>query len=199
MTPIATRRMTFILAMLAVASSLGPLWASTTPGSNEYEKQESEIPRLPVAPSPIPAGSPHDTFRCARFFTWKGRQFECDSFVRQDAEKLRTIVADVPQAVDELNEYQATRARLHNAAYIGSAGLLLTVVGLVLRPHLRDYPPIVQNSVTFLGLGTMTGSLIYGFGAMTANEQRIGSAVQFYNTAHPDTPIELHFSTGFTF
>jgi hypothetical protein len=205
MTPIATRRMTSVLVILevfAMLASPATLEAATTPGSTEYDKQESEIPTKPIAPPPIPSAAPKDTFRCTRYFMWKGKQFECDSFVRQDAEQLRPIMADVPQAVSELNDYQATRASLHNAAYIGTAGLFLAILGLVLHPRYSDTAPAGQNitrGLTFIGLGATTGALIYSLGTIQANEQRLGSAIHYYNSAHPETPIELQFSTGFAF
>src|SRR4051794_23207299 len=108
-----------------------PAWAAGGPVGPSYQKQEAEIPKLPSAPPPIPTGSPSDTFRCTRYFTWKGKRYECDSFVRQDAEKLRTIVGDTPQATAELDDYQATRASVHNTAYVATAGLVLFVAGLI--------------------------------------------------------------------
>jgi hypothetical protein len=167
-----------------------------------YRREESEIPLLPKAPAPIPGGSPSDTFRCTRFFTWKGKTHECDSFVRQDAEKLRSIVGDVPAAVNELNEYQATRARVQNAAYVGTAGLLLAVIGIILNGRYNDEAPAGQNiskGIAILGLGAAGGSFMYALGTIQTNEARLGSAIQHYNSARPETPVELQFSTGFAF
>jgi hypothetical protein len=192
--------MTPMVATLLLLAS--PAWAAGGPTGPTYETQEAAIPKLPKAPPPIAGGAPSDTFRCTRYFTWKGKKFECDSFVRQDAENLRTIVADVPEAVNELNDYQATRASIHNTAYIASAGILLSILGFVLHARFHDDKPVGQaitRGVSFAGLGAAAGSFIYALGTIQANEMRLGSAVQYYNNARPDTPIELHFSTGIAF
>jgi hypothetical protein len=193
-----TPMVAILLLLASPAHAAGPTGGTVSP----YQKQEAEIPQLPKAPAPIPGGSPSDTFRCTRYFTWQGKKFECDSFVRQDAENLRTIVANVPQAVTELDDYQATRSSLKNTAYIGSAGLVLFVAGLLLHGRFSDEAPAGQNisrGISILGLGAAGGSFIYALGQIQANELRLGSAVQYYNTAHPDTPVELQFSTGFAF
>src|SRR6185503_14385285 len=128
--------MTPMVAILLLLAS--PARAAGGPVGPSYQKQEAEIPQLPSAPPPIAGGSPSDTFRCTRYFTWKGKKYECDSFVRQDAEKLRTIVGDVPQAVNELNDYQATRMSVRNAAYVGTAGLVLLIAGVILHARYSD-------------------------------------------------------------
>jgi hypothetical protein len=195
MTPNARRT----LALLVVTALLmAPLAQAADPPPSRYKEQESQIPKRPSAPAPLPGGSPSDTFRCTRYFTWKGKTYECDSYVRQDAEKLRTIVADVPDAVAELDAYQATRVKLRTAAYLGTAGLIVTVIGLAAANRL-DNPVFARYLSLTAGLGLSAGSFVYAVGAIQANEAHLGSAVQFYNSARPQTPIELQFTTGFNF
>jgi hypothetical protein len=213
MTPVA------VVAILMQLMPASPALAAESPpsGPTEFKKEESQIPKSPTAPAPIPTSAPKDTFRCTRYFTWKGKTFECDSFVRPDAERLRNIVSDSPQAVNEINEYQATQARLHTMAYVASTGLIVTLLGLILHIHYgqtetigtpgapgsytqQKYPlgNTITQIMTYGGLGIAGGSLVYTLGTNQANEARLGSAIQYYNSAHPDTPIELQFSTGFS-
>jgi hypothetical protein len=195
MTPIAS---TLILALVAAAlAAPGAFAASDEP---LFRKEESQIPQQPNAPKPLVIGQPNETFRCTRYFTWKGKKFECDSFVQQDGDRLRTIVADVPQAVSEVDLYQSNRAKLHDAAYWGTAGLLIAIGGAIAHVRYNDTAPAGQNisrGITFIGLGLAGGSVLYALGSIQANEAHLGSAVQYYNTAHPNTPIELQFTTGF--
>lgn len=49
------------------------------------------------------------------------------------------------------------------------------------------------------GLGLAGASLITAVVLLGESEARIGAAVNLFNQAHPDRPIELQFSTGFSF
>ncbi len=192
MTPIG-RGWTAVLFLLVPVLAT----AAETP-KNNYQNEAAQIPIKPSAPTPLPSGAPSDTFRCTRFFKWKGKLYECDSFVRQDAEKLRSIVSDVPAAVSEIDQYQATRTNLRTAAYLGTAGVVLGIVGLIAANRL-DNPVFMRYLAITAGAGLSAGSFVYAVGAIQTNEGRLGTAIQHYNSARPATPIELQFSTGFNF
>jgi hypothetical protein len=174
--------------------------------TNIFEEEEASIPTQPSAPPALLRQAPVDPFLCERHYIYQGKRLPCDSNVRVDGEGLRPLLESVPAAVDELNEYQRERRNLRRAAYIGSAGLLLSIVGQLVSLRLRGPDGNVSQtgldlrSATFFeGLLFAGGSVAYGITTNQRSEVHLGQAVQYFNAAHPGTPIELQFSTGFTF
>ena len=108
---------------------------------------------------------------------------------------------DVPAALAELDIYKSNREKVRNAAYLGSLGLLAIIAGIII-----SHPPIDAGGtirpggyMMFGGLGLSVNSLIYGLSMIENNETHISNAVQHYNAAHPENPIELQFSTKLNF
>ena len=71
-----------------------------------YEEEEAEIPKKPSVPFPLIQKVPKTIPHCERYFLFRGKKYECDSNAGTDAERLRSIVMDVPSAVAELDAYQ---------------------------------------------------------------------------------------------
>ena len=162
-------------------------------------------PAKPTAPLALKQPEVHDAFRCERRFLYKGKIFGCDSNVQRDAERLRPILTDVPPALAELDTYQRNRQNIRSAAYVGSIGLLAALGGfLVSRTftnkdgQLTDTGTAIRGYSLAAGLGLTGLSLVYGLSILSTNESHIDNAVLLHNKAHPDTPIELQFSTGFS-
>lgn len=84
-------------------------------------------------------------------------------------------------------------------AYIGAISL-----GLALAGFATDHPPFrggVRPGGYFVlgGLGLGVAGFGFALGIRRANEFHLGRAVEAYNQARPDKPIELQFSTEINF
>lgn len=162
--------------------------------------EEAEIPAAPTAPPRLQVSPPKDGFECPRKLIYEGREISCDSYLKQDGERLRPIISGVPAAVKELNQYQATKRNIQNAAYVGSFGAALILAGF-LGPKFFSMgdPVLVRNRLVFPGAFIMAGSLGVSLYLLHDNEKRIGNAVKHFNEANPENPIQLLFSTGVSF
>src|SRR4051812_29991991 len=94
---------------------------------SRYRLEENEIPKRPTAPPKLGRDVPTQSFRCQRAYVYRGHEFNCDSNVHQDAEHLRPIVKDVPEALNELNLYQKNKRSIRVLAYVGTIGLLVII------------------------------------------------------------------------
>lgn len=170
-----------------------------------FAAQDVSIPKKPTAPPTLITRIPTDSFRCQRFFKYKGQKIACDSNIRSDGENLRPFLENIPQALAELELYQKNRAELGKAAYVGSLGLFVAIAGSLLSLQYRqDGNPTntsisIRNISMIGGAGIMIGSFISTISFIKTNETHIGNAVNFYNQAHPESPIELQFNTGIQF
>jgi hypothetical protein len=201
MTPWAAR-----IAPLLIALQLAQLM--TQPFANaaeapkyepKYEKELQQIPSRTTAPPKLGVEAPRDQFKCERLFIYRGKELNCDSNVRQDAERLRPILQAVPEAVEELNIYQKNRRSLRGLAYVGTAGFLIAVASMFI-PHDPNAEVIsARQAVLVSGAAIAGGSLFYGLSLIRTNEAHLGAAVEIYNKGNPKDPIELKFSTGITF
>lgn len=170
-----------------------------------FAAQEVSPPKKPTSPPSLITRIPTDSFRCQRFFKYKGQKIACDSNIRFDGENLRPLLEDTPQALAELELYQKNRAELGNAAYIGSLGLFVAIAGSLLSLQYRQEGNPTNTSISIRnismigGSGIIIGSFISTLSFIKTNETHIGNAVNFYNQAHPESPIELQFNTGIQF
>jgi hypothetical protein len=146
-----------------------------------------------------------DAFHCERTFLYKGKTYGCDSYVQRDAERLRIFVSDVPEATSEIDTYQRNRKNVRTAAYIGSIGILMAITGFIVSRVFTDgngNPTATATSVrtvgTISGLGITLGSVGFGYFSLRNNESHVENAVALHNQAHPNTPIVLQFSKGFS-
>lgn len=167
---------------------------------------DSGIPIKPTALPPLPTRTSTDFFQCQRFFVYQGQQIACDSNIRLDGENLRQTIKEVPQALAELDLYQKNRAKTGKAAYIGTLGLFIAVAGSLISVHYLDSQgnptptsDLLRNSSMIGGAGIMIGSFISTLSFIKRNEIHIEKAVNYYNQAHPENPIELQFNTRIHF
>lgn len=166
----------------------------------------SEIPTRPSAPPLVAPKPPEDAFQCGRYYVHQGKTIRCDSMIRFDGEGLRPIIQDVPEAISELNAYQRNRFKVRNSAYVGTFGIMLAVAGVLLSERFRDAngaPTPTSDSVRTAsligGLGMTVGGFLYAISSIKTNEAHLGRAVELYNKARPDSPIQLQFSTAIEF
>lgn len=169
-----------------------------------FGSEEIAIPQTPTAPPSLVQPIPVDPFHCQRTVIFQGKTLDCDTNVRRDAENLRPIIKDVPSAVAELDTFQSNKRTLRYTAYTASAGLLVALVGYFgsrgtngFRNANGGYTPAAL--VTLAGLTVTAGSFVFGFVIYKTNESHLANAVNNFNLARPDTPIELQFKTGFSF
>ena len=161
-----------------------------------------QIPTQPSQPPLLAKPQPKFSPPCARYCILEHRKFEVDSFLSVDAERLRPVLEDVPQAMNELKVYQENRIQLRTSAYLGTAALVLLGTGLLMSrtPVDMNSGVIQPNGYLILTGATLgVGTIIHLISTLVTNDQHIGKAIEHYNHAHPEKPIEPLFSTGFHF
>ena len=181
-----------LIALLLTLSHLGSVAASAAdaPRTSSFELEERQIPQKPRKPPPVHQKIPMNIPHCERIMLYQGKNQEIDSDLGNDAEHLKRLVQDVPSAVAELDAYQENRRKVKLAAYIGSAGLILAGAGLIAGSN---------KGLAYGGALLTAGSFGFGLGLLQSNENHLKNAVQNYNSAHPEKPIEFQFSAGFHF
>ncbi|MDR3607338.1 MAG: hypothetical protein P4M08_08155 [Oligoflexia bacterium] len=163
------------------------------PGQLDEMLKEVPIPKKPTAPPQLFERTAPDTFRCQRFYVYQGRTLGCDSNLGPDGERLRPILSTVPGASAELDQYQRQQRRLRATAYAGSAGLVLLLAGILGGGGTGKKIMYLSGGSIFLG------SIALGLAAIHTNESKLGDAVDTYNRARPNDPIQLQFNTGIGF
>ncbi|MGZ3698841.1 MAG: hypothetical protein ACXWPM_04780 [Bdellovibrionota bacterium] len=189
-----------VLACAVALSTALPIAVPARSWADDYKKQESEIPQITTRPEALPVRTPNAPFNCARFFMVDGRKFDCDSYVQQDGEHLRSLIQDVPDAVNQLNAYQRHLRNVKTAAYIATGSALAGVASYL---FMRFVTPTVDVSIrNSISLGLVIAAVIpgiYAWVSIQVNERHLTNAVNNYNSSRPDKPIELMFTTGFHF
>ena len=154
----------------------------------------AEIPvPLRKPPSVIPLG-------CERPFLYQGELYSADPPQAQDASTLKYFVKDVPEANAYLTQYQANREKSRISAFTGVFGLVLLLTsGTLAKTISHDNPDSLHNVLRYSSEALLAGGFLYSFTLLRANEYLVPKAVDAYNHAKPSNPIELKFSTGWTF
>gem|GEM_PF-597561 len=185
---------------------------------NQQKKNRSlneemlEIPTAPTTPRQLSRTVPEGSYRCQRQYKYKGKLQGCDSYLHQDAERLRPILQDIPEAVAELDAYQENRRSIQKLAYVGTLGLGMYLLGGLIGDRFTARDPAdtkkvyvtntgqaVKRLSKYLGLGIAAGSIAYGFTVLHTNEKHLRKAVDVYNRARPDDPVELMFNASIQF
>lgn len=182
--------------MTAVLPSLvAPLsWADPIPNPSPAES----IKR----PAQLGMKTPDRAFRCDRMIKWKKETLPCDSPLLWDGENLRPIMANTPDAIFELDQYQRGRRALRGAAYVGTVGVVFAlanslIAGLI-TPKGHDLRKSdTESTLRYGGIGLTAGAVIFGYTMLRSNEQHLDSAIVKYNSAQPGTPIEVLFQKDF--
>jgi hypothetical protein len=168
--------------------------ASSTATSQRAE--EAGIPKQPSAPPQLGATGPIEAFGCRRTFVYQGEKLPCDSNLDQDAENLRPFLKRVPESIELLDRYQASRKRTEVLAYTATAGLLLILTSnLLARSSTGDQKTTLRNIGLISGLTLTGGSLGAGIMQLHSNEKRLDEAVRIHNERIPQDPIQLQLET----
>lgn len=158
------------------------------------------VSQPPSAPPALSRRVPKETLSCTRQYVYQGKTLDCDSNLARDAENLRPVFQEVPAALKELDLYQATRRQVRGLAYTSTIGLVLIVTGYLLGREIEGLDGIaIRNAVAGSGLVLTTGSVVFGFVSLRANEARLDQAIRLHNEAKPDRPIELLVTTSVRF
>lgn len=192
-----------VAALLIVSMSARAVEPSNP---TDFSAEESQIPQSPSAPPSLSQQAPTDLFHCERKFVYQGKTLDCDSNIQRDGENLRPIIQDVPAAISELDAYQRNRRTLRKTAYVASLGVLAMIAGYFAThatgngKFRNDDTSLRTLSYLVVGGAVLTaGSFIYGFTLYKTNESHLGNAINEFNQARPNTPIEIQFSTGIRF
>lgn len=145
---------------------------------------------------------PDNPFRCDRLIKYRGKTLPCDSALRRDGESLRSIFERSPEALEELDQYQAGRNSIRYSAYVGTTGLLLALTsGLITNLFIDSSRSTAREDTAEVlrvsGLGITLGSVVFGLSALRSNEQHLQTAIIKYNASQPDKPIEILFKSEF--
>lgn len=165
------------------------------------------LPTTPSTPGQLGQKTVQPLFvGCHRNFIYREKTYDCDSTIRQDGENLRPILAQVPDAEILLDQYQLTHRNIKKLAYVGSIGLAIGIVGAIVSrgyytPEGKDSNTsrLIRTASIIGGLTITTGSFITGFTISKSNEKRLINAVETYNQARPQDPIQLQFNTSLLF
>ena len=159
-------------------------------------------PTSPNAPGSFSVPTQIKDLGCERVFKQEEKLVSVDSYYRRDGEHLRPYLEDLPEATHQLNIYQSRRHSAKIAAYTGTLGIAIFVASIFLKNR-YDEGEVLHTTFKhvglFGGLGLAAGSFAYSFGVLQTNEKHLNNAVKIYNDAHPDNPIEVEVSTGFSF
>ena len=183
-----------MLLSLMMSTSSG---AQTEPSPRPIKSQV--IPQEPSTPPELPPGTPPlAALSCGRKFIYQGKELDCDSIMHRDGEGLRAIISKNHQAVTELDLYQTNRKAIHNAAYVGTTGLVLALAGIFAKSRF-DASMSTRNILVGSGILLAGGSLIYGLTVLGANERHLSNAVEYYNQGQPQDTIRMEFDTQLHF
>jgi hypothetical protein len=161
-------------------------------------------PRDPCQTTTIPAPlrKPKDIIPlgCDRPFVIHGETYSADSPQSQDAQTLRYFMKPVPEADSLLGVYQNNRKTIRSSAYIGTLGLVMFLFSNTISKQFDEASrDSVRNVLKVGGLSLAAGGFFFSFTFLNDNEKLIPRAVETYNKAKPNDPIELQFTTGWRF
>jgi len=157
---------------------------------------------MPTAKIPQPIKKPKTIIPlgCDRPFVYRGELYSADSPQAQDVATLRHFVSSVPEADSLLAEYQNNRKKSTLSAYTGTAGILLALLAVPIANQFHgNSHDAVRSALQIGGIALAAGGFFYSFTLLRTNEYLLPKAVDRYNDSKPDDPIELRFTTGWTF
>jgi hypothetical protein len=198
-----------LLPVFALAAAFSPSLASGLekkdrpspcpyPGVEELRLQMNR--GSAVIPEPIKRPKSPPIIGCERPFQYRGEIYAVDAPQAQDASTLRLFVKEVPEADRILQDYQNRRERSKISAYTGSIGLLsLILAQTVVRRLNIESKDSIKSIMQIGGLALTIGGFAYSFALLRTNESLLPKAVEAYNHAKPDDPVELKFEAGWSF
>lgn len=173
------------------------------PSSIAIAAETSEPPRAPCQTGiPSPLRKPKDIvpLGCDRPFSYRGEIYSVDSPLSQDASTLKYFVKDVGASNQLIEEYQSNLKDSKTSAYIGTLGILMFVFSnLIGKQFSSGSSQAVTQAFRIGGASFALGGFFFTYSSLNQNENLIPKAVEAYNQAKPNDPIELQFSTGWRF
>ena len=137
---------------------------------------------------------------CERPFVYRGDAYNVDSPQAQDASNLRSFVQSVPESDELLKSYQRRRDLSKLSAYTGTIGILaLALAPRISKSVAAESQASLKSILQISGLALTIGGFAYSFAILRTNESLIPKAVNAYNQAKPEDPVELKFETGWSF
>lgn len=187
-----------LLFLLPAAQAEGPVPCSVNtptpihnPKAVEHGPQEPDAIAKPILVVPL---------GCERPFTYRGQTYSVDTPQAQDASALKGVIQSVPEANKLLEQYQNNRNKSKISAYTGTAGILIfafsNLIALNFEPKDR---PSAKKALQIGGASIAAGGFIFSFALLRTNELLIPKAVDQYNQAKPNDPVELKFSASWGF
>jgi hypothetical protein len=144
----------------------------------------------------VPKTVPH--VGCDRTFQVEGKTYALDSPSEKDAEGLRPFFQEVPTALDRLHAYQNTRTQVQNAAYVGTAGIAILLLGTFASRYIEGDARNTVRAVSIWGGGLLAvSSLAYGVSTLQGNERKLDQGVSLYNAHRPEKQIYLQAEVSF--
>jgi hypothetical protein len=151
-------------------------------------------------PSPIQKPKVVVPLGCDRPFSYRGDVYSTDSAQAQDAANLKNFVKSVPEADATIAEYQNNREKSKISAYTGTLGLLIAMLAPPISNQFTGPSrTAILAALRVSGIAIAAGGFFYSFTLLRSNESLLPKAVGQYNQAKPNDPIELQFSTGWSF
>ena len=193
-----TAQKIIVLVCLTLLSVPSPfvLYAS----QKKRQSEEQDIPKQPSLPPPMAQPTAKFLYECERLYRHQGKTLSCDSPSQADGDKLRPLFQEVPSALEELELYQWNKRTLNRTAYLSSLGVAIALIGYAVnRPAFQDGMIKPGGYLILSGLGLSAASFAYGISVNRANEGHFKKAIENYNQARPDEPIELQLSVPFNF
>jgi len=151
---------------------------------------------------PSPLRKPKDIIPlgCDRPFLYRGEVYSTDPPQIQDASTLKYFVQTVPEANSILDDYQSVRNKSKISAYTGTFGVVMFLFSnTIAKQFSAANQDSVRGALRVGGLSIATGGFFYSFMLLRSNEKLIPQAVDAYNKVKPNDPVELQFSTGWSF
>lgn len=173
------------------------------PVSSSFSTELSAPPRGPCQTGiPSPLRKPKDIvpLGCERPFTIHGETYSADSPQAQDGSTLKYFVQNVPSSNAIMEEYQSNRNLSTTSAYIGTLGVVMFLLSNTIGNQFNAASKTsVANALRVGGVCIAAGGFFFTFAYLHNNEHLIPKAVEAYNTAKPNDPVELQFTTGWKF
>ncbi len=196
--PDAMKLRVLILICMSTTASASQPSPCPNPGVEELRVQMNSS--ATEIPNPLRRPKAVRQIGCERPFVYRGEVYTVDSPQAQDASNLRTFVQSVPESDELLKSYQRRRDLSKLSAYTGTIGILaLALAPRISRSVATDSQSSLKSILQISGLALTIGGFAYSFALLKTNETLIPRAVNAYNQAKPEDPIELKFEAGWSF
>ncbi len=133
---------------------------------------------------------------CERPFIYRDEVYSADTPQAQDASQLKKVIQTVPEADAIMQEYQENRIKSRISAFTGTAGLLLVLFGRFVG---TGWAPDLHNVMQISGETLAACGFVYSFTLLRTNEYLIPKAVETYNQAKPNDPVQIQFNMSWGF